>query len=166
MPVHLHDPSIIQIRRATEEDFVRLIDMINALAAFNADKATIKLDDLRRDLLGKSPWVILLVAKMQNELIGYAALCPLTQLQFGKRGIDIHHLYVEAGYRRQGVGAMLIAAAIKEATELGCSFIKIAISAENQIAQKAYIAAGFELETVRGAKYKMVLEPVRRSSSF
>jgi len=151
------DTTALHIRRATEADFPRLVDMITALAAFNDDQATIRLDDLRRDLLGPSPWLVVMVASLHTSLIGYAALCPLARLQFGQRGIDIHHLFVEAAHRGQGVGRALLQASIQEAKALGCSYVKIATSDSNRVAQKAYLAAGFEVEAVRGPKFKMAV---------
>ena len=159
------DINALHIRRATEADFPRLVEMITALAAFNDDQATVQLDDLRRDLFGPSPWLAVMVASINTSLIGYAALCPLARLQFGQRGIDIHHLFVEERYRGQGVGKKLITASIEEATRLGCAFVKIGTSPHNIIAQKAYLASGFEVEVARGPKYKMTLKPVSPPSS-
>jgi hypothetical protein len=51
------DTNALHIKRATEADFPRLVEMITVLAALNADHATIRLDDLRRDLLGEAPWI-------------------------------------------------------------------------------------------------------------
>ena len=151
------DTSTLHIRRATEVDFPRLVEMITALAAFNDDQATVRLDDLRRDLLGSSPWLIVMVASIHTSLIGYAALCPLARLQFGQRGMDIHHLFVEAAHRGQGVGKSLIQASVREGKALGCSFVKISTRDTNSAAQKAYLAAGFELEPVRGPNFKMTI---------
>jgi phosphinothricin acetyltransferase len=139
--------------------------MITALAAFNGDQATVQLDDLRRDLLGPSPWLVVMVASIHTSLIGYAALCPLARLQFGQRGMDIHHPFVEAAYRGQGVGKALLQASVREVEAMGCSYVKIATSDSNLVAQKAYLAAGFELEAVRGPKYKMNLKPFSPPSS-
>jgi len=151
------DTNALHFRRATEADFPRLLEMITALAAFNDDQATVQLDDLRRDLLGPSPWLIVIVASIHTSLIGYAALCPLARLQFGQRGIDIHHLFVEAAHRGQGVGKALLQASVQEAKAQGCSYVKISTRDSNLVAQKAYLAAGFEVEAVRGPKFKMAL---------
>ena len=159
------DTNALHIRRATGADFPRLIDMITALAAFNEDQATVQLDDLRSDLLGEAPWLIVMVASIHTSLIGYAALCPLARLQLGQRGIDIHHLFVEAAHRGQGVGKALIQASVQEAKALGCSYVKISTRDTNLVAQKAYLAAGFELEVVRGPKFKMNLKPAAPPSS-
>ena len=148
----------IDVRRIKKSDLPRLLTMIKALAAFNSDQSTTTLDDLHRDLLGPSPWLIVFVATVEDSLIGYAALCPLAQLQFGHRGLDIHHLFVEEPYRARGIGKKLIATSLQEAKRLGCAFIKIGTSAQNHIAQKAYLAAGFELEGSRGPRFKLELQ--------
>ena len=159
------DINALHIRRATEADFPRLVEMITALAAFNDDQATVQLDDLRRDLFGPSPWLAVMVASINTSLIGYAALCPLARLQFGQRGIDIHHLFVEAAHRGQGVGKALIQGSVQEAKALGCSYVKISTRASNCIAQKAYLASGFEQEAARGPRFKMNLTPFSPPSS-
>jgi len=148
----------LHIRRATEADFPRLVEMITALAAFNDDQAVIRLDDLRRDLLGPSSWLVVIVASIHTSLIGYAALCPLVRLQFGQRGMDIHHLFVEAAHRGQGVGKALIQASFQEAQALGCSYAKISTSASNHAAQNVYWANGFEIEEVRGPRFRIQLK--------
>ena len=76
----------LTIRPFRAPDLPAVLEMIKALAAHHGDAATVTPDRLARDALGEAPWLRLLVAEQAGRLIGYAALCPLAQLQFGVRG--------------------------------------------------------------------------------
>jgi len=125
--------------------------MARALAAHHSDVAEVTLDDLRRDTLGPSPWLYLLVAEGQ----GYVALCPMAQLQFGVRGMDIHHLYVVPEARKRGVGRALIGAAVDLAKGLECRFVTVGTHPDNIAAQNAYLALGFAPRGMSGPRFGM-----------
>jgi ribosomal protein S18 acetylase RimI-like enzyme len=56
---------------------------------------------------------------------------------------ELHLLGVKSGYRRQGLGRMLVDAAIDEATRLGYSKIILWTQLSMNAAQKLYESAGF-----------------------
>lgn len=140
-----------RIRPIHEPDLSEVLEMIHALAAHHGDPVAVTLDDLRRDALGPHPWLRVLVAPQQ----GYVALCPLAQLQFGVRGMDMHHLFVVADARGQGVGRALIAAAISYAKEEGCRYMMVGTHPDNVAAQGVYRSAGFENLPASGPRFRM-----------
>ena len=77
--------------------------MVQALAEHHGDVPQITLEILKRDIFGAIPWIYVIVAEAEGKAVGYAALCPLIKLQMGLRRIDMHHLFVEAGLRGQGI---------------------------------------------------------------
>ena len=85
-----------------------------------------------------------MVAEREGEIIGYAALTPLTQLQYGVRGMDIQHLYVAEPERGQGVGRRLIEASIAHAKKKGCRFVVVGTNNDNTKAQAVYRQIGFD----------------------
>ena len=135
---------LVEITRPTEADLPALIELINALAAHHDDVAQIDAATLARDVLGHSPWVTLLVARLEGRIVGYAALCPLVQLQFGVRGLDMHHLYVVPDMRGAGVGQALVKASQTEAAAQGCRYLAVGTHPENHAAQQFYERAGFD----------------------
>ena len=108
------------IRPAQKSDLPMVLDLAHALAAYHGDTATLTLAALERDCLGPAPWLTLLVAEGVTGLHGYAALCPQMQLQFGARGMDLHHLFVCDTARGRGIGRALIQAI----TEAGAASAK------------------------------------------
>lgn len=139
------------IRPIIETDLPDVLRMISALAAHHGDTAAVTEGDLRRDALGAYPWVHVLVA----EGMGYAALCPLAQLQFGVRGMDLHHIFVDEGARGKGVGRALIDAALECAKSAGARYLTVGTHPDNVIAQNIYRAVGFEEISVSGPRFRM-----------
>jgi ribosomal protein S18 acetylase RimI-like enzyme len=134
----------VTIRPVRAADLPEVITLIAALAVHHQDSATLTLSALERDVLGPNPWVTLLVAQTEGRVQGYVALCPLAQVQYGMRGMDIHHLYVAAHLRGTGIGGRLIAHATAAATAMGCAYVTVGTYPENAAAQRLYLAAGFD----------------------
>lgn len=142
------------IRIACEEDFTAVLAMVNALAAHHGDTPALTQDALRRDARG---WYHVMVAEAENQIVGYAALLPTGQLQFGVRGIDLHHLYVLENRRGQGVGKGLIDAAIDHARKQGCAYVTVGTDPDNLAAQAVYLARGFERRAGAGARFRLLI---------
>lgn len=145
----------LNIKRAVADDLPQVLKMIHALADHHGDTATIDLETLERDALGDRPWVTLLVAKMQGDVAGYAVLCPLVQMQFAKRGMDMHHLFVLPQHRGKRIGAALIDASQSVAKRLGCAYMMVGTHPDNRAAQEVYRAAGFADVDVSGPRFRI-----------
>ncbi|MGV8952929.1 MAG: GNAT family N-acetyltransferase [Cypionkella sp.] len=145
------------IRPATPADLPHLVVLIRALAAHHADDATVTETSLARDLFGPHPWLHMLVASDDAKLTGYVALTQLARLQWGQRGIDIHHLYVSEGHRGAGLGAGLVAAAIDFARAQDCSYITVSALETNTEAQAFYAKHGFTDAPVQGRRFALSL---------
>ena len=103
-----------------------------------------------------------LVAEANKVMIGYTALLPVVQLQFGRIGCDIHHLYVCPEWRGQSVGRALIRAAWDQAESSGCEVLTVGAESRNTSAQAFYQANGFALRPPTGPRYA---KPLQRSTS-
>lgn len=145
------------IRPARPEDLPAILKMIKGLASFHGDTAEISLAQLRRDMTGPAPWITTLVAEGPEGLQGYVALLPRMILQFGRRGMDLHHLFVWPDLRGQGIGGALIAAALANAEAADCSFITVGTDPGNSAAQQIYLAAGFEPLGDTGPRFRKKL---------
>lgn len=151
--------SLITTRPATPDDLSEVVLMAQALADFHSDTATLTVQSLARDALGTPPWITLLVAEQTGCLQGYAALCPLIQLQFGVRGLDMHHLFVKPQARGTGVGRALIKASVKAAETQGCRYLGVGTHPDNTSAPEFYENAGFD-RTPGGPRFRMKLAEV------
>ncbi|APE42206.1 hypothetical protein BOO69_01365 [Sulfitobacter alexandrii] len=143
------------IRPMNESDVAQVHAMVCALAAHHGDTATLSPADLARDALGRDPWLSLLVAEDARGLSGYAALFPLAQLQFGVRGMDLHHLFVREERRGQGVAKALVAGAITLSRARGCRFLAVGTDPDNIPAQQTYGALGFDRAPQAGPRFRI-----------
>ncbi len=151
------DPQL-RIRDAHPDDTTVLLSMIRALAAHHQDVPDINAAALRRDVFGKPPWVHVLVAETKGKVIGYTVLSPLSQLQLGRRGIDMHHLFVERCHRGMGVGRRLIKGAIDKARALSCSYMMVGTHPDNSQAQATYLACGFTRRDAVHPRFHLALD--------
>ena len=155
LPFH---SSELTIRDARRSDRARIVELVGAIAEHHGDVARLTEEQLARDAFSSAPWVYLLVAETADgRIVGYAALCPLLHLQFGARSLDLHHLFVEPGFRRKGVGAVLIEGVKRKATALDCVQIYVGALLENTDAQAFYIAQGFEPRPSATPRFRLKL---------
>lgn len=144
-------------RIATTDDLPAILPMVHALAAHHDDTATLTLETLMRDTKGPAPWFTIILAEMDGTPVGYAALCPLGQLQFGLRGMDMHHLFVAQGCRGMGIARALVDASRDHARGRGCDYMMVGTHPDNHAAQELYTAMGFERRSDSGPRFRIRL---------
>lgn len=149
------DRAAMTVRPATWGDKTVLLEMIHSLAKHHGDAATLDLHALVHLLKADMPWLKLVVAERDGEVVGYAGLTGGMRLQFGQRVMDLHHLYVRHAHRGLGVGRVLIAAANDMAKDMGCARITVGTNDTNTDAKAAYIACGFTPVPMTGQRFSM-----------
>lgn len=148
----------VTIRRVEERDIAALARMVTALAAHHGDAALTGEAALARDCLGNAPWLQVWVAEAEaGGLVGYVACQRRVQMQVGRRGADLHHLYVDPDRRGQGVGAALVAEALVWAGEEACHWMSVGTEPGNNAAQAFYMALGFRPLEIEARRF---LRPV------
>ena len=131
--------------------------LIAALAAHHDDVAQVRPCDVVRDCLGPRAMARVLVAERGGRLVGYAALFPVMQMQLGRRGAELHHLFVAEDLRGAGLGTALVAAARDQAREMGADYMALGASEENLRAHGFCGAQGFEAANAAGKRFRMQL---------
>lgn len=142
-------------RIARDADLPAVLEMVHALAAHHGDDIPLTLEVLTAEA---RDWQRIIVACVGSEVAGYAALLPLGQLQFGVRGMDMHHLFVASSHRRNGVGRALIEASITLSKQLSCAYLTVGTHPDNKVAGQVYLAAGFEPLPVSGPRFRIRLD--------
>ncbi|WP_395006702.1 GNAT family N-acetyltransferase [Cypionkella sp.] len=150
-------PQIGMIRAATLADLPQLVALITGLAAHHSDAATVTQATVARDVFGPHPCLQILVAEAADGLQAYAALTQLARLQWGQRGMDLHHLYVAENARGTGLGTRLIQAVTDLARAQGCSYLTVSALASNPRAQDFYTKRGFRSAPVSGQRFALDL---------
>lgn len=131
------------VRDACPADVPCILGLVSKLAEHHGDAMQLTADTLVQNAFAKPPWVHILVAEINGKVVGYAALCPLIQLHFGVRGLDMHHLFTDADHRGRGVGTGLVEACKTKARMLSCGYLSVGTHPENYAAQAFYEAIGF-----------------------
>lgn len=150
---------VIRIRPVRPTDTPRLLEMIAALAAHHGDAATASARTLNRDLFGPSACARVLVADRAGALLGYSLIGVYPHLHFGRRVMELHHLFVDDTARGAGVGRHLVAAAVEEARRQECNHLVVATHPDNQRAQRIYASLGFQPQASGGPRFRLDLPP-------
>ncbi|MBT9385138.1 GNAT family N-acetyltransferase [Pseudooceanicola sp. CBS1P-1] len=147
------------IRPARPQDVPQILKMVGQLAAHHGDVPTLTAEALQRDLFGDPPWICALVAESGEDLVGYAVMCGLIQLQFGARGMDLHHLFTDAARRGEGIGRRLVEACRREAMARSCRVLTVGTHPDNHAAQAFYADLGFERRDSHPPRFTLRLDP-------
>ncbi len=143
------------IRPLHPSDLPALLSMTRALAVHHGDTPGVTRESLTRDCLGPHPWLTVLIADVEGRATGYAALCPLAQMQFGVRGMDLHHLYVEEDQRGTGIGKALVAASLAATRAQECRYMTVGTHPDNHAAAALYAGLGFDTLPPPGPRFRM-----------
>ncbi|WP_068116665.1 GNAT family N-acetyltransferase [Tropicimonas marinistellae] len=147
----------VSIRRAVRGDIPCLVDMVSALAAYHGDLATVSPQSLERDIFGPGACARALLAERDGAAVGYVALACYPALHFGRRVMEMHHLYVAPAQRGRGVGRHLVAAAVEEARRENCGRITVSTDPDNARAQEIYGSMGFAPQSPGGPRFRLEL---------
>lgn len=147
----------VHVRRARWSDKHALLEMIHALARFNGDEPELDMSSLIDLMRADLPWLRILVAERDGEIVGYAGLVGGVRLQGGQKTMDLHHLFIKEDQRSQGVGRALIKAAKAEAQAAGCHRLTVGTHVNNTAAQATYLACGFTAQTRRSKRFELAL---------
>jgi len=117
----------MSIRKAVETDISNLLPLMRELAEFEnygTDFAVTE-DVLREQGFRRSPPdFYCLIAEERGELVGFLVYYFVTFTYRAKPNLIVKELYIVDGYRRRGVGKLLMKAVAKEAEQGGCGMIK------------------------------------------
>lgn len=80
----------------------------------------------------------------QQKAIGFTQLYPKYSSMHAAKNWILNYLFVDAAYRKMGVGAALIRCAIDFARNDGASFVQLETATDNFTAQRLYEQTGFE----------------------
>lgn len=100
----------IQIRRATPDDVPLILTFLRELAAYEklAHEVVATDTDMHAALFGERPVVETVIARLDDEPVGYALFFPTFSTFLGKPGLYLEDLYVRPAARGFGVGRSLL----------------------------------------------------------
>ena len=137
-------PGSLRISPATEHDVRVVLALINELAVYEkmTDQVVATEDDIRRSLFGAPPEAEALVARVDDEVVGFALFFHNYSTFLGRRGLYLEDLYVRPAARGRGYGRGLLAALARIAVARGCGRMEWAVLDWNELAIQSYRRAG------------------------
>jgi len=136
---HADVPGIV-IREARADDEARVLELLPLIPS-NADLSPVEMQAVARRF-NESLAMDVLVAEVDGQVVGFLALSYIPVLS-GLRAL-IDDLAVDPAYRRQGIGAALVEAAIQRADRKGATQLLVDTSRGDPAARDFYQACGFE----------------------
>lgn len=131
------------IRTATEADFPAMMEMVQALAAFEeASEAVI--NDVEKMKAEQSLFKAFVV-EVEGEIIAMAIYFFAYYTWIGK-SLYLDDLYVKKAYRGQGIGSALLARVMEVAKQQHCRRVRWQVLNWNKKAINVYEKAGAEID--------------------
>jgi GNAT superfamily N-acetyltransferase len=136
----------VEIAPVADEEFEELLPLIAAYQRFYEVE---EIDEERnraffRRFLAPSEDGLLLGARREGRLVGYACLYWHFSSLEAVESVLMNDLYVAAEARGKGVGRALIEATAEVARERGAAFVEWATAPDNHTAQRLYDSTGAE----------------------
>jgi ribosomal protein S18 acetylase RimI-like enzyme len=146
---------IASVRRMRTADLTAVAEMTQALAAFHGDSATVNARYMREHCLGPNKLGAVLVAISGRHPVGFVLTYDWMNFV---RSIRIRHIdlmFVQAEFRRRGVGEALMKTAAVLAIEEGCSRLTVSAQSDNEQANGFYQKLGFESRPDDANRYRL-----------
>ena len=141
---------MVIVRAATEEDISRILELYDELVITTAPeelKRSPVTDDFRQTFaqISAATGQELLVAEEQGKIIGTMVLIIVPNLSHG--GLPwagVENVFVNSGYRRQGIGKLLMDYVAARAKEVGCYKIQLISDKSRGESHKLYQELGYK----------------------
>jgi GNAT superfamily N-acetyltransferase len=130
----------VRIEPAKPADVPVICELIKELAEFERlqDQFVATDDRLRESLFGPRPHAEVLMARLQDESVGFALFFHSYSTFRAQPGIYLEDLYVRPTYRGRGYGKALLSHIAKLAVERGCGRFEWSVLDWNQRAIDFY----------------------------
>ena len=99
---------------------------------------------VRRHLEAAAPFDTVLLATVRGRAVGFASLRILPQIESDAPHAELSDVYVDAAYRRHGIGSALLRFAESLALRRGAPRITLVAGEDNEAARALYRAFGYE----------------------
>ncbi len=153
-----HGKCRVNIRKATKQDSVKLLELIRykaefdrSMKGFNGEISTTK-EKIERTLFGDYAFAHVLLLEVEGEAFGFALFHYRYSSFIGEPSIWLDDLLVMSEYRSKGYGAELMYALKKEAEKSLASHISWTASPYNTRAHYFYKKLGSVVERMDGQR--------------
>lgn len=139
----------VTIREGEAADAPALLALIDTLNAEEPDGRPCTLDHVNTVLLGPRRDVLLRVAELGGEVVGYVTALPAHETSLAVTGLHVADLFVAPAHRGRRIGRALIAAIAAEAQARGGNYVWWTARPDNAAGRRFYEGLGARAEPVR-----------------
>jgi GNAT superfamily N-acetyltransferase len=134
----------LRIKPATPADVPIILHLVRELAEFERllHEVTATEEQLRAQLFGARPAAEVLIARLDDEVAGFALYFHNFSTFLAKPGLYLEDLYVRQKFRGQGCGEALLRHLARTALERGCGRLEWSVLDWNQRAIEFYKSLG------------------------
>jgi GNAT superfamily N-acetyltransferase len=137
-------PSTPIISPATSSDIPAILDFIRKLAEYEHLSHTVSAteSDLREHLFGPAPAAEVILAKIDDQPVGFALFFTTFSTFVGRPGIWLEDLFVLPDYRHRGIGRVLLQSVASVAIKRNCGRLEWSVLDWNEPAINLYKKLG------------------------
>lgn len=139
----------IEVRPAVAGDAAEIVRLAHGLSQSDGGRASrLTEETFLRDGFGAEPAFRVLIAEIDGVAAGYALYFSGYDTDRASRGVYLADLFVDARYRRFGVGRALMKAVARACRDLGGEWMFWSVLRRNRAARKFYRTLAPELKDV------------------
>lgn len=130
----------VKIEKATPQDAPVILSLIKELADYEKmlDLVTATEESIHEALFGENACAESLIARYENEAVGYAIFYHTFSSFRAARGLFLEDLYVKPEMRGHGIGKALLSRLARLAVERGCVYMEWMVLDWNEPSIKFY----------------------------
>ncbi len=139
----------ITLRAATIADLDQILMLIRQKAEFDGacDRLTATRDTLQQTLFGPHPCAEVVFAEVNATPVGFVLFCPMYSSFLAQPTLWIDDLFVQASWRRQGIGTALLQYVGQVAQARHCGRIEWTVDIHNQSGIEFYQQQGAQIRS-------------------
>ncbi len=155
-------PDPPRIAAATPADVPLILSLIRELADYErmSDHVVATEADVERALFGERPCAEAVIARVGDEVVGFALFFQSFSTFVGRPGLYLEDLYVRPAHRGRGIGRGLLAHLARLAVERRCGRFEWSVLDWNELAISSYRRAG-AVPMDEWTVYRLTGEPLR-----
>jgi len=149
----------MQIKRITLSEYQLVTGLFDKYRVFYKQPSDIELAEMFiKERLENNESVIFVALGADKLPVGFTQLYPLISSARAIKNWLLNDLYVDAGYRKQGIGEALIKEAMNFARGENSVYVKLETACDNFTAQSLYEAIGFKKQEPDNAYFTYSIE--------
>ncbi len=140
---------MINVRPAESDDAEAVAQMARALSLADGGRPSrFTAENFQQDGFGAKAAFHAMIAEYGGEIAGYAITCPGYDTDSATRGVYLADLYVDAAFRRRGVGRALVVGVAAHNRQHGAHWMFWSVLKRNRAARRFYKKLAVELKDV------------------